>query len=75
MQSDGALDHATLNIDLAVIKDSHFGDTSRMFIVGLGSVLVRRLVQITYERMWLEIGKICPGALVGHIGHVIQKHA
>jgi methionyl aminopeptidase len=64
-----------LNIDLAVIKNSHFGDTSRMFVVGQGSILANRLVQTTYECMWLGIDQVRPGAHVGDIGHAIQKHA
>lgn len=40
-----------VNIDVAVIKDGWFGDTSRMFFVGAPSVLARRLVQTTYEAM------------------------
>src|ERR1700754_34462 len=35
----------TLNIDVTVIKEGFYGDTSRMFIVGDGSILAKRLVQ------------------------------
>jgi methionyl aminopeptidase len=38
-----------LNIDVAVIKDGWFGDTSRMYYVGQPSPLARRLVETTYE--------------------------
>ena len=38
-----------LNIDITVIKNGYFGDTSRMFIAGKGSILTRRLAQTTYE--------------------------
>lgn len=64
-----------LNIDVTVIKNGYFGDTSRMFIVGEGSILARRLVQVTYECMWLGIRQVRPGARLGDIGHVIQQHA
>lgn len=64
-----------LNIDVTVIKDGYFGDTSRMFIVGEGSILAKRLVQTTYECMWLGIDQVKPGARLGDIGHAIQKHA
>src|SRR5260363_256068 len=37
-----------LNIDITVIKNGYFGDTSRMFIVGEGSILAKRLVNTTY---------------------------
>jgi len=64
-----------LNIDVTVIKDGYFGDTSRMFIVGEGSILAKRLVQVTYECMWLGIDQVRPGAHLGDIGYAIQRHA
>ena len=64
-----------LNIDVTVIKDGYFGDTSRMFIAGEGSILAKRLVQTTYECMWLGIEQVRPGARLGDIGHAIQRHA
>lgn len=64
-----------LNIDVTVIKDGWHGDTSRMFIVGDGSIAARRLVQITYEAMWRGIVKVRPGIRLGDIGHTIQTFA
>lgn len=64
-----------LNIDVTVIKDGWFGDTSRMFIAGEASILARRLSNITFECMWLGINEVRPGATLGDIGYVIQKHA
>jgi len=64
-----------LNIDVTIIKDGWFGDTSRMFYVGEPSILARRLTDITYECMWLGIEQVRPGATLGDIGHAIQKHA
>src|SRR3954467_6931463 len=64
-----------LNIDITVIKEGYFGDTSRMFIVGEGSILAKRLVQTTFECMWLGIDQVRPGAHLGDIGYAIQKHA
>ncbi|KAF4531324.1 hypothetical protein B566_EDAN019431, partial [Ephemera danica] len=46
-----------INIDITVIKDGWHGDTSRMFIVGEGSIQARRLCQLTYEAMWKGIQK------------------
>ena len=65
----------SVNLDITVIKEGYFGDTSRMFIVGEGSILTRRLVQTTYECMWLGIDQVKPGARLGDIGHAIQRHA
>ena len=64
-----------VNLDITVIKDGFHGDTSRMFIVGEASILARRLCAVTYECMWLGIAAVKPGAHLGDIGHVIQRHA
>lgn len=64
-----------LNIDVTVIKDGYHGDTSRMFFVGEPSIAARRLVEVTYECMWLGILQVRPGARLGDIGHAIQTHA
>lgn len=64
-----------VNIDVAVIKDGWFGDTSRMFFVGAPSVLARRLVQTTYEAMRAGIQQVKPGATLGDIGYAIQSVA
>jgi methionyl aminopeptidase len=61
-----------VNIDVTVIKDGWHGDTSRMFIVGEGSIQAKRLVQLTYEAMWRGIARVKPGARLGDIGHAIQ---
>ena len=67
-----------LNVDVTVIKDGWFGDTSRMFLIGgeaACSVQARRLNQVTYESMWKGIMMVRPGARLGDIGHVIQTYA
>jgi methionyl aminopeptidase len=64
-----------VNIDVTVIRDGFHGDTSRMFYVGEPSIQARRLVEITYECMWLGIRAVRPGAWLGDIGHAIQSHA
>jgi len=64
-----------INIDVTVIKDGFHGDTSRMFCVGAPSIQAKRLVDITYEAMWLGIRSVRPGVHLGDIGSTIQKHA
>ena len=61
-----------VNIDVTVIKDGWHGDTSRMFIVGEGSIAAKRLCSLTYDAMWRGIVKVRPGAYLGDIGHAIQ---
>ncbi|ABE49799.1 MULTISPECIES: type I methionyl aminopeptidase [Methylobacillus] len=64
-----------LNIDITVIKDGYYGDTSRMFHVGDISIQAKRLSEVTYECMWLGIDQVKPGATLGDIGHAIQTYA
>ena len=64
-----------LNIDVTVIKDGYHGDCSRMYCVGEPSIQARRLVDVTFECMWLGIAQVRPGARLGDIGAAIQGHA
>ena len=64
-----------LNIDVTVILDDWFGDTSRMFFVGDPSAKAKILTRVTYECMMLGIEQVRPGNRVGDIGYAIQKHA
>jgi len=64
-----------LNIDVTVIKEGFHGDCSRMYYIGEPSIQARRLVDITYECMWLGIAQVRPGARLGDVGAVIQAHA
>ncbi|WP_151633517.1 type I methionyl aminopeptidase [Noviherbaspirillum aerium] len=64
-----------INIDVAVIKDGWYGDTSRMYFVGEAGILARRLVRTTYEAMRAGILAVRPGATLGDVGHAIQTVA
>ncbi|MDD3484699.1 type I methionyl aminopeptidase [Azovibrio restrictus] len=64
-----------VNIDVALIKDGWFGDTSRMYCVGEPGTLARRLVRTTYEAMGAGILQVRPGATLGDVGHAIQQVA
>ena len=73
---DKVLKHGDIvNIDVAIIKDGWFGDTSRMYFVGEPSPLARRLVNTTYEAMRAGIQQVRPGATLGDVGHAIQTVA
>jgi methionyl aminopeptidase len=63
-----------LNIDVAMIVDGYFGDTSRMFHVGKPSIAGKRLADATYVAMWRGIRAVKPGATLGCIGHAIQSY-
>jgi len=63
-----------VNIDVTVILDGWYGDSSRMFLVGdKVGVRARKLVDVTYEAMMRGIQAIRPGARLGDIGHAIQE--
>ena len=64
-----------LNIDVTVIKDGWYGDTSKMFLVGKCQPHNERLVKITQECLYKAIEIIKPGIQLGDIGNAIQKHA
>jgi methionyl aminopeptidase len=65
----------SVNIDITVIKDGWHGDTSRMFMVGDGTIAAKRLAALTYDAMWKGIEQVKPGAHLGDIGYAIQKFA
>ena len=61
-----------LNIDVTVILDGWFGDTSRMYVAGKISRKAERLVQVTHDSLMKGIEAIRPGNTFGDIGHAIQ---
>ena len=69
------IDGDILNIDITVILDGWYGDTSRMFWVGDVSVKAKRLTEITYLSMMRGIDVVKPGATLGDVGHAIQNFA
>jgi len=64
-----------INIDVAIIKDGWYGDTSRMYFVGEPTIRAKRLVDITYQSMVAGINAVRPGATLGDIGAAIQQVA
>ncbi|MGS2724539.1 type I methionyl aminopeptidase [Porticoccus sp. GXU_MW_L64] len=64
-----------INIDITVIKDGWYGDTSKMFLVGKVPEHAQRLVQVTQECLYKAIDIVKPGTTLGDIGHIIQQHA
>ena len=64
-----------LNIDITVILDGWYGDSSRMYWVGEPSVKAKNLCRVTYECLMLGIEAAKPGNTLGDIGAAIQTHA
>ena len=64
-----------LNIDVTVIVDGWYGDSSRMFVAGTPSVKAKRLIQVTHDALMKGIEAVRPGATFGDIGWAIQEYA
>ncbi|MBF7685886.1 type I methionyl aminopeptidase [Acinetobacter sp. B10A] len=64
-----------VNIDIAIIKDGYYGDTSRMYAVGKIKPEYESLILTTYEAMRAGIHQVKPGATLGDIGFAIQSVA
>ena len=64
-----------VNIDVTVIKDGWYGDTSKMFTVGKVPEHARRLIKVSQECLYKGIAMVRPGVKLGDIGHAIQTHA
>jgi methionyl aminopeptidase len=63
------------NIDVTVILDGWFGDTSRMYVAGRASLKAQRLLQVTHDALMAGIEAVRPGATFGDIGAAIQTYA
>ncbi|MFW2587872.1 type I methionyl aminopeptidase [Sagittula sp. SSi028] len=63
-----------LNIDVTVILDGWFGDSSRMYVAGKLPRKAERLIQITHDSLMKGIDAVKPGNTFGDIGHAIQSY-
>ena len=63
-----------LNIDVTVIVDGWYGDTSRMYVAGKPSRKAERLIQVTHDSLLRGIEAVKPGNTFGDVGHAIQSH-
>jgi len=63
-----------VNIDITVIVDGWFGDTSRMYVAGKPGRKAERLIQVTHDSLMKGIEAVRPGNTFGDIGHAIQVY-
>ncbi|ARE41458.1 Methionine aminopeptidase [Rhodovulum sp. P5] len=63
-----------LNVDVTVIVDGWFGDTSRMYVAGKLSRKAERLIEVTHDALFKGIEAVKPGNTFGDIGHAIQTY-
>ena len=64
-----------INIDVTVIVNGWFGDTSRMYVAGNLSRKAERLIQVTHDALMMGIEAAKPGNTFGDIGYAIQVYA
>lgn len=64
-----------VNVDVTTIVDGWFGDQSETFLIGEVSPETKRLVQVTFDALYLGIRAIKPFSRVIDIGQAIYTHA
>lgn len=64
-----------VNIDVTVILDGWYGDSSRMYVAGKAPRKAQILMQVTHDALFKGIEIVRPGATFGDIGHAIQSYA
>lgn len=69
------MDGDIVNIDATTIVNGWYGDQSETFLVGNVSSVARRLVQTTFDALFVGIGACRPGSSVMEIGRAIQQFA
>ncbi len=63
-----------LNVDVTVIVDGWYGDTSRMYVAGNLSRKSERLIQVTHDALMKGIEAVKPGNTFGDVGFAIQSY-
>jgi methionyl aminopeptidase len=74
-QSTVLRDGDIVNFDITLEKNGYIADSSKTYLVGEVNPLAKRLVNTTYEAMWMGIQAVRPGARLGDIGWAITRHA
>ncbi|MDD4756366.1 MAG: type I methionyl aminopeptidase [Prolixibacteraceae bacterium] len=64
-----------LNIDITTILNGYYGDTSRMFTVGVVDAAANKLIEVSRHCLDLGIKQVYPGNYFGNIGFVINRYA
>lgn len=72
--SDALVAGDIVNVDVTVVVDGWFGDSSRMYAVGTLKPFALRLINVTHEALMHGIAAVKPGNTFGDIGHAIQTH-
>jgi methionyl aminopeptidase len=73
--ADVLRDGDIVNFDITLEKNGYIADSSKTYLVGDVNPAARRLVQASYEAMWMGIRAVRPGARLGDIGWAIERYA
>jgi methionyl aminopeptidase len=63
-----------ISIDCGVYKNGYHGDSAYTYTVGEIEPATKRLLQVTYESLYLGIEKAVQGMRIGDISYAIQNH-
>lgn len=63
-----------INIDITVIVDGYYGDTSATFLIGKCSKLAETLIEVTKAALWRGIEAVKPFRYFSDIGKSIQNY-
>lgn len=64
-----------LSVDCGVLLNGYYGDSAYTFAIGGISDEVQRLLEVTYQCLYLGIAQAVEGMRVGDISYAIQSHA
>lgn len=64
-----------VNVDITSIVNGWYGDQSETFFIGNVSDEARKLVQVTFDSLFMAINVLQPGSSVIEIGEVILNYA
>src|SRR3990167_5287361 len=64
-----------VNVDVTVVQEGYYGDSSKTFCVGPVAPHAERLVLITQQCLYQGIFQVKPDATLGDIGYAIQSYA
>lgn len=73
--SDVLAEGDIVNFDITLEKNGYIADSSKTYLVGEVHPAAKRLVQTTYEALWMGIKAVRPGARLGDVGWAIERHA
>lgn len=64
-----------VNIDITLIVDGWYGDSSRMYYIGDVPRRAQRLCEITHECLMRAVATVRPGSTTNDIGAAVQSYA